>query len=74
MLASRASIWPRDSLWRSTTALRSLRPMRWRTFLPMSMPSVATAAVVWRGMGLLVAQGSPRSKRRWGARPTIPLG
>jgi hypothetical protein len=28
MLASRASIWPRDSLWRSTTALRSLRPMR----------------------------------------------
>jgi len=44
MLARRASTWSRDSFRRRVTAPFLSRPMRWNVFLPMSMPSVATAS------------------------------
>src|SRR3954447_11349683 len=43
-LARRWVSWGRESLRRSTMAPRSSCPMRWKLFLPRSMPSVAMAA------------------------------
>src|SRR5215469_4569195 len=45
MLASRASIWPRDHFYRSTIAPRRSRPTTWNEFLPISMPIVAMVAI-----------------------------
>src|SRR5205814_8856548 len=40
-LASRASTWPRDHFWRSTSAPRRSWPTMWNEFLPISMPITA---------------------------------
>src|SRR5262245_2468084 len=53
MLASRASIWPRDHFCRSTIAPRRSSPTTWNQFLPISMPIVALVANYLLDMALL---------------------
>src|SRR5215831_8739827 len=65
MLASRASIWPRDHFCRSTIVPRRSRPTTWNEFLPISMPTVATPAMDLLDMAVLL---------RLPARPSITLG
>src|SRR5262245_30759750 len=62
-LTSLASSCPRDSLRRRMMAPRSLRPMRWKVFLPMSMPRTAMVSLDWRGMAGLLTAANPRSTR-----------
>src|SRR5262247_2513130 len=53
MLASRASIWPRDHFCRSTIAPRRSSPTTWNQFLPISMPIVAMVAIDLLDMAVL---------------------
>src|SRR5260370_10902971 len=53
MLASRASIWPRDHFCRSTIAPRRSRPTTWNEFLPISMPIVKMVAIDLLDMAVL---------------------
>src|SRR5271157_5492808 len=60
VLARRFSSWLRDSLHLRTMAPRLSRPIRWKTFLPMSIPITAIWALdlanfVCVGIGWLLA-------------------
>src|SRR5215471_13151774 len=59
MLASRASIWPRDHFCRSTIAPRRSRPTTWNEFLPISMPIVAMVGLDLLDMAVLLLIASP---------------
>src|SRR2546421_7252526 len=49
-LASRASTWPRDHFWRSTSAPRRSWPTMWNEFLPISMPITAISLLNFSDM------------------------
>src|SRR5215468_5867617 len=59
MLASRASIWPRDHFCRNTIAPRRSRPTTWNEFLPISMPIVAMVVIDFAGHGCAPLIASP---------------
>src|SRR5262245_23686040 len=63
MLASRASIWPRDHFCRSTIAPRRSRPTTWNEFLPISMPIVAMVAIELLDMAVLRLTLAPSQHR-----------
>src|SRR5262252_2510758 len=71
MLASRASIWPRDHFCRSTIAPRRSRPTTWNEFLPISMPIVATLAIDLLDMAMLRLTSASLAGQEHGR--TIPL-
>src|SRR5262249_50751908 len=56
-------------------APRLVRPTRWKVFLPMSMPRMATVSLDWRGMGRAPCLGQPLARRRGtaGAPPVHPI-
>src|SRR5215475_11334954 len=53
MLATCASIWPRDHFCRRTIAPRWSSPTTWNEFLPISMPMVAMVAIDLLDMAVL---------------------
>src|SRR5207245_7752315 len=75
-LASRASTWPRDHLWRSIRAPRRSWPTMWNEFLPISMPITATLLSRFWDMTCSFVFGAPlpvwRADRA-GARPDHPI-
>src|ERR687897_3167150 len=58
-LARRCSTWPRESFWRRTMAPRASRPIRWKLFLPMSIPRVAMGGSGALGMAQILVLGAP---------------
>src|SRR3712207_4758869 len=59
ILARRCSTCPRESFWRRTMAPRASRPIRWKLFLPMSVPRVAMDGSGALGMAQILVLGAP---------------
>src|SRR5208283_2882814 len=68
-LARKLSSWLRESLRLSTMAPQLSTPIRWKTFLPISIPITAISELhladfVCAGMNVLLAVSAPQG--RWG--------
>src|SRR5215475_6621539 len=63
MLATCASIWPRDHFCRRTIAPRWSSPTTWNEFLPISIPIVAMVAIDLLDMAVLRLTLAPSQHR-----------
>src|SRR6516225_7972041 len=74
-LAKRASTWLRDHFCRNTIAPRRSRPIMWKQFLPISMPTTAISLLSFSDMAVLLGLRPPPAlyAGRIGARPDHPI-